>query len=600
MQIAASDKLNNVFMSLHRRGLLTRFVVDEAHCVSQWGHDFRPDYTKLKALRRMFVNPAVPIMALTATATPKIVTDTRDHLAIQQCKLFISSFVRINLKYDVIAKGPRSLVRVMDRMKTLYPGKSGIIYCLSRKDCEMVSKMLQNQDISSEVYHAGLTDKKRVEVQSKWINNKVDVICATIVSSIPVTFLAFGMGIDKPDVRFVIHFSMPKSIEGYYQETGRAGRDGLTSYCAILYSYNDSVRIRKMIEGENSTQGVRAMHLSNVLQIVAYCENVSICRRKLLVEHFGEVYDAEACRTGTSPCDVCVQQTKNKATRLGHTQLEMFGRGVGMHETDALRFIRKLVIDGIIVERLYNTKFDTTVAYAELTQLGRELASGRTRMKVYLHVSNQPNDRRRSGVSEIVALMPINRVSEVQALKEKYMVKHADLFNKCRKDLLRLFSEIASAEGMSSHLPILSSEGLEQIAALMPRTYSDLQQIDGMTARKVERYGEKIMGLLKEYWKELDAREENEIRQQLNHMNTNKDMIGGFPDIQIDGPTAATSVLGSQAVSGRGKFVPHFTPMRRFGGNGRSRGKFRKREYHSSLSTQMYGLSTQSINFRKL
>uniref|UniRef100_A0A0R3RS88 DNA 3'-5' helicase n=1 Tax=Elaeophora elaphi TaxID=1147741 RepID=A0A0R3RS88_9BILA len=623
-KIAASEKLHNVFLSLHRRGLLTRFVVDEAHCVSQWGHDFRPDYTKLQSLRsrnlkRMFTNPVVPVMALTATATPKIVTDTRVHLAIQQSKLFISSFVRTNLKYDVIAKGPRSLVRVMDRMKMLYPGKSGIIYCLSRKDCELVSKMLENQAISSEVYHAGLSDKKRLEVQTKWINNRIDVICATI---------AFGMGIDKPDVRFVIHFSMPKSIEGYYQETGRAGRDGLNSYCAILYSYNDSVRIRKMIEGENNTQGVRTMHLSSVLQIVAYCENVSICRRKLLVEHFGEVYDAEACRTSNSPCDICVQQIKNAnaykvydvteeaklvaqsmlhmhnvtlkyladlyrghvgqkkfadmAVRLGHTKYAMFGRGVWMQEMDALRFVRKLVIDGIITEQLYNTKFDTTVAYAELTELGRELANGGSKMKVYLHISNQPNSGRRSHGAEVTALMSINSVSEVEALKEKYMVKHADLFSKCKGDLLRLFSDIASAEGLSSHLPIINSEGIEQIAALMPRTYSDLLQIDSMTARKAERYGDQIMRMLKEYWNELDAREENEIKRQLNHMNANKDIVGGFKDIRMDSAAVSTSVHNSLIVSDRGKYMPYFGTPTLLAQSGSRRGKYRKRGFNGS------------------
>ncbi|VDM99104.1 unnamed protein product [Thelazia callipaeda] len=621
-KIAGSEKLINVFISLHQRGFLTRFVVDEAHCVSQWGHDFRPDYTKLQSLRKMFTNPLIPIMALTATATPKIVTDTRVHLAIQASKLFISSFVRTNLKYDVIAKGPRSLIKVMDRMKILYPSKSGIVYCLSRKDCESVSKMLENQGISVEVYHAGLSDKKRLDVQTKWFNGQVNVICATI---------AFGMGIDKPDVRFVIHFSMPKSIEGYYQETGRAGRDGLNSYCAILYSYNDSVRIRKLIEGENNTQGVRTMHLNSLLEIVAYCENVSICRRKILVEHFGEVYDAEACRTSKSPCDVCFQQIKNKdaykvydvteeaklvaqsmlhmhnvtlkyladlyrghmgqkkfadmALRLGHTKFSMFGRGLGMPETDALRFVRKLVIDGIIKEQLYNTKFDTTVAYAELTDLGRELACGSNRMKVYLHIANQPDDRRRSGKMEIAALLSTNSVSEVQALKEKYMVKHADLFSQCKRDLLRLFSDIATSEGHKNHLPIINSEGIEQIAALMPRTYSDLLQIDGMTARKAERYGAKIMCMLKEYWNELDVREEKEINQQLNHMNTNKDIVGGFRDIQIDGAVASSIAAGSQVVFGRGKYVPYFGSPSNRGRFTNMRGRVRKRRVTTSQTS---------------
>ncbi|VDM43695.1 unnamed protein product, partial [Toxocara canis] len=600
-KIAASEKLNNVFASLHRRGLLTRFVIDEAHCISQWGHDFRPDYTKLHSLRKIFSNPRVPIMALTATATPKIVADARDNLSIPDSKLFISSFVRSNLKYDVIAKRPKSLFAVMERMKVLYPGKSGIIYCLSRKECETVSKSLQNQGILADVYHAGLPDKQRQNVQSKWINNSVNVICATI---------AFGMGIDKPDVRFVIHFSMPKSIEGYYQETGRAGRDGLSSYCAILYCYNDSIRARKMIEGENSTAGVRSMHLNNLMQVVAYCENVSVCRRKVLVEHFGEVYDAEACRMSATPCDICLMRSRNKVlpifllffillvaksmveivrssskgvtlkyladTYRGHTggrklanawlqsyqtKLPMYGVGVGFNEMDAARFMRKLVIEGYICEKLYNTAYDSTVAYAELTNKGFDLAVGATRQKIYLHMA--VGGRRSSNAADAAALLCMTAVSEAQALKEKYalhlwcfssktiwrlyMVKHADLFKRCHEEMKSLFNGIAAEEGLSSHMPILGSEGIEQIAALMPRTNSDLLQIEGMTARKVERYAPRIMDLLKKFWLQVDAREQNEIRQQLNHMKGNNEPVGGFPEMPTQGPSVAlqpTSAVG--------------------------------------------------------
>ncbi|CAI2349835.1 unnamed protein product [Caenorhabditis sp. 36 PRJEB53466] len=420
-KISASDQLNSALLDLYKRGFLARFVIDEAHCVSQWGHDFRPDYTKLHQLRDKFVNPQIPIIALTATATPKIVTDTRNNLKMTNSKLFISSFVRDNLKYDLIPKAAKSLINVVEKMKQLYPGKSGIVYCLSRKECETVQMMLSKANVSAEVYHAGLADSVRVTVQRNWLANRVDVICATI---------AFGMGIDKPDVRFVIHYSLPKSIEGYYQETGRAGRDGLPSYCLMLYSYHDSIRLRRMIEEGNATSGVRNMHLNNVLQIVAYCENVSVCRRKLLVEYFGEVYDEQSCSTSTTPCDICERKRKNEevvrlfdmsndalmimrslprmkkatlkyiselyrgglskktseqALKLGHTKLELFGKGQGITDQDALRFVRKLVIDGYIHEKLYANpnQAATVLAYAELTNLGRAALAEKTTTKVH-------------------------------------------------------------------------------------------------------------------------------------------------------------------------------------------------------------------------
>ncbi|KAK6042975.1 ATP-dependent DNA helicase, RecQ family [Cooperia oncophora] len=388
-KIGASGKLASVFGSLHRRNCLSRFVIDEAHCVSQWGHDFRPDYTKLQSLRRDYAQPKVPIVALTATATPKIVADTRDHLGIVDSKLFISSFVRSNLTYEIMPKAAKTFVSVIQRMKQLYPGKAGIVYCLSRNECETVCTTLTKSGILAEVYHAGLSDSKRVKVQHSWLRNNINVICATI---------AFGMGIDKPgralcdplQFQKKSHFSLPKSIEGYYQETGRAGRDGNPSYCLLLYSYNDMHRLRRMIEGDDSQApaSVRSMHLQNIYQVVSYCENISLCRRKILVEHFGEVYDAQMCLKSSTPCDVCRRlrhapdavklydmsdeafmilsamtkmrnvtlrylaelfrgQLKKKdaadAARLGHNSLPFYGRGFGMAEQDSYRFLRKLV-----------------------------------------------------------------------------------------------------------------------------------------------------------------------------------------------------------------------------------------------------------------
>ncbi|WKY01805.1 hypothetical protein Q1695_015649 [Nippostrongylus brasiliensis] len=583
-KISASGRLASVFGSLHKRNFLTRFVIDEAHCVSQWGHDFRPDYTKLQSLRRDYAQPRVPIIALTATATPKIVADTRDHLAITNSKLFISSFVRSNLTYEIVPKAAKTFASVIARVKQLYPGRAGIVYCLSRNECEKVCTSLLKAGVSAEAYHAGLSDAKRVQVQHRWLRNNISVICATI---------AFGMGIDKPDVRFVIHYSLPKSIEGYYQETGRAGRDGNPSYCLLLYSYQDCIRLRKMVEADDSQApaSVRSMHLQNIYQVVSYCENVSVCRRKILVEHFGEVYDAQMCLKSSTPCDVCqrlkqnpgavklfdvsdeamlilsamakmrnvtlrylaelfrgqlVKKDATTAERLGHTSLPFYGRGVGMSEQDALRFLRKMVVEGYIVERLYRTQFESTVAYAELTTKSRQAIAGGPKPKVYLHVTT--DNKRKSIVSDLLAR---SSVSEAKALKE----------NRCLQAMTQLAAEIAEESRLSGPYSVISQEGLEQVAALMPRTNSDLVQVDSMTLSKVERYGARIMAALNPFWKEVDDRDEAEMRLQLEKLK-NQEPAAPMPSVPpVEGVSASSSNSGH-------KFVPRFGRA----GSGRGRG----------------------------
>ncbi|EYC14323.1 hypothetical protein Y032_0041g475 [Ancylostoma ceylanicum] len=584
-KVSASGRLASVFTSLHKRNYLARFVIDEAHCVSQWGHDFRPDYTRLQSLRKDYAHPKVPIVALTATATPKIVADTKDHLGIADSKLFISSFVRTNLTYEIIPKAAKSFTNVIEKMKQLYPGKAGIVYCLSRKECESVCTALTKAGVYADVYHAGLPDKQRIQVQHRWLRNTVNVICATI---------AFGMGIDKPDVRFVIHYSLPKSIEGYYQETGRAGRDGHPSYCLLLYSYQDSIRLRKMIEADDSQApaSVRSMHLQNIYQMVSYCENISTCRRKILVEHFGEVYDAQMCLKSTTPCDVCQRQRQNpdgvklfdvseealmiltalnrmrnvtlrylaelfrgqlskkdadQAMRLGHTALPFYGRGVGMSEQDSLRFLRKMVAEGYIEERLYRTKFESTVAYAELSARGRQIAMTGSKPKVYLHVA--PDKRRKSIASDLLAR---TAVSEAKALKEKHVVKYGDIFTRCLQALTELLTDIAEEGRLSGPYAIISREGLEQVAALLPRTNTDLVQVDSMTSTKVERYGARIMNALKPFWKEVDDRDEAEMRQQLEKLKE-KEPAAPLPPV----PSQPAGSLGP-STSAAGKFAPRF------------------------------------------
>lgn len=224
---------------LYEKDLISRFVIDEAHCVSQWGHDFRPDYKKLSILRKRFKK--VPLMALTASATPRVRSDILQQLGITKCKWFLSSFNRVNLKYVVVPKSSNTIEDMVTFIKSRYNSASGIIYCLSRKECEEISQQMSQKGIKSAPYHAGLSDKVRETVQKDWITNKFKVICATI---------AFGMGIDKPDVRYVLHFSLPKSIEGYYQESGRAGRDGVIAHCILYYSYRDMIRMRKIMDCE--------------------------------------------------------------------------------------------------------------------------------------------------------------------------------------------------------------------------------------------------------------------------------------------------------------------------------------------------------------
>jgi bloom syndrome protein len=289
--LSKNQRMISAFQGLYNKGHLARIVIDEAHCVSQWGHDFRPDYKALGDVVRQF--PGVPIIALTATATQLVRADVRSNLGIENGRMFSQSFNRPNLSYEVLPKGKGMVNTFADLIKERYHRKSGIIYCLSRKNCEDVAKKLTDLGVRAYHYHAGMGADERSEVQKKWQSNEYHVIVATI---------AFGMGIDKADVRYVIHHTIPKSLEGYYQETGRAGRDGKKSDCYLYYQFADTRMLRKMIdEGEGSREQKQRLH-DMLRTVVQYCENKADCRRAQVLGYFSEPFDPANCN---KTCDNC-------------------------------------------------------------------------------------------------------------------------------------------------------------------------------------------------------------------------------------------------------------------------------------------------------
>uniref|UniRef100_A0A2K5UW84 ATP-dependent DNA helicase n=1 Tax=Macaca fascicularis TaxID=9541 RepID=A0A2K5UW84_MACFA len=290
-KIAKSKMFMSRLEKAYEARRFTRIAVDEVHCCSQWGHDFRPDYKALGILKRQFPNAS--LIGLTATATNHVLTDAQKILCVEKCFTFTASFNRSNLYYEVRQKPSNTEDFIEDIVKLIngrYKGQSGIIYCFSQKDSEQVTVSLQNLGIHAGAYHANLEPEDKTTVHRKWSANEIQVVVATV---------AFGMGIDKPDVRFVIHHSMSKSMENYYQESGRAGRDDMKADCILYYGFGDIFRISSMVVMENVGQ-------QKLYEMVSYCQNISKCRRVLMAQHFDEVWNSEACN---KMCDNCCKDS---------------------------------------------------------------------------------------------------------------------------------------------------------------------------------------------------------------------------------------------------------------------------------------------------
>jgi ATP-dependent DNA helicase RecQ len=469
------------------------YAIDEAHCISEWGHDFRPEYRRIRPI----INEigTAPIIALTATATPKVQHDIQKNLGMLNASVFKSSFNRPNLYYEVRPK-VNAVKEIIKYIKS-NPGKSGIIYCLSRKKVEEMAEILKINGIKALPYHAGMDAATRSENQDKFLMEEVDVIVATI---------AFGMGIDKPDVRFVIHYDIPKSLEGYYQETGRAGRDGGEGQCITFYSYKDIQKLEKFMQGKPVSEQEIGKQL--LLETVSYAES-SMCRRKTLLNYFGEEYDEENCNS----CDNCLHpktqfegkeelqmvletvlavNQKFKADHIvnillgnvtaavksyKHNQLDTFGEGA---EKDS-RFWNSIIRQALVMKFL--DKDIENYGLLFITPKGQEFIDKPTDVLFTLdHEYEEADDDESIG-------MPMDRSGAVD------------------DELLAMLKDLRKKMAKKKNLPpfvIFQDPSLEDMAIQYPITIEELHSITGVGTGKAKRFGQEFVELIKAYVEDKD------------------------------------------------------------------------------------------------
>lgn len=478
---------------------ISSYAIDEAHCISEWGHDFRPEYRRIRAIVDEIGR--APIIALTATATPKVQSDILRNLGIQDAKVFKSSFNRPNLYYEIRDKQDpkRDIIKFIRQN----PGKSGIIYCLSRKKVEEMAELLNVNGIKARPYHAGLDAKTRAENQDAFLMEEVNVIVATI---------AFGMGIDKPDVRFVIHYDIPKSLEGYYQETGRAGRDGKEGQCIAFYSYKDIQKLEKFMQGKPIAEQEIGRQL--LMETVAYAESNS-CRRKLLLNYFGEDYLLDNC----GACDNCLHPKKKfegseqmcmvidlvsslperfKIEHIAnilagvsnsliksykHDELEAFGSG----RDRSFRFWCAVIHQGIVLHLL--EKDIEAYGLISVTEKGRKYAVNPTPLMLTEDRTFAEGEDDDDDAASVAAR------SGGGGGDETLLAMLKDL----RKDLSRRLK--------LQPWVIFSDAALEDMSIMYPVSLDELQRCQGVGEGKARKYGKEFASLISKYV------EENEIER---------------------------------------------------------------------------------------
>jgi len=471
------------------------YAIDEAHCISEWGHDFRPEYRNIRPTIKA-IGKKVPVMALTATATPKVQHDIQKNLGMMNAGLFKSSFNRPNLYYEVRAK-TKDVQRDIIKYIKSNSGKSGIIYCLSRKKVEELAETLQVNGIKALPYHAGLESEVRKANQDKFLMEEVDVIVATI---------AFGMGIDKPDVRYVIHHDMPKSLEGYYQETGRSGRDDGEGNCIAFYAYEDIQKLEKFTSKKSVNEQEIAKQL--LMETIAYAKS-SVCRRKLLLHYFGEVFEEENCQCcdnclhpktkfdgtayvetvleavvetkeqckGAHLVNVLVGKVSAQVKSFKHHKLNVFGKGADHDEKFWTAVIRQTIVNGLLSKDIEN------YGILKITKEGEKfLDEPETIMLTQDHDYDTPEE------------------DEFFAGGGKTSTADKTLFT-LLKDLRK---QISRKENLPPFV-IFQDPSLEDMAIQYPIKMDELMQITGVGSGKAQKYGKPFLDLIAKYV------EENEI-----------------------------------------------------------------------------------------
>jgi ATP-dependent DNA helicase RecQ len=471
-------------MSDLQRWKVNLLAVDEAHCISEWGHDFRPEYRQLAGLRQLF--PAVPMMALTATATERVRKDIVTLLSLREPSCYVASFNRPNLTYRVFGKN-KPYAQVLEFLRGR-PRDSGIVYCQSRKSTESVAQRLNEDGVKARPYHAGLTPSERTEHQELFLRDEVRVICATI---------AFGMGINKPNVRFVLHYDLPKNIEGYYQETGRAGRDGLPSECVLLFSPGDVVKQRAFID-EKPDPREQQIARAQLQQMVHYAESAG-CRRRELLGYFGEPFEQESCEG----CDNCLSPRQTfdgtisaqKFLSCVYRIRERTRFGVGLnHVIEVLTGADTEKIRRWGHERLSTYGIGKEHSRPEWGAIGRELIR-----LGQLHQTSEKFSVLELTPEGLAVLKERRRVTLTRPVSAPEPTAHRAGEIACDEVLFerlaRLRKQLADQRGLPPHI-IFSDVTLRQMARDYPGSERELARISGMSERKLQEFGRVFLAVI--------------------------------------------------------------------------------------------------------